>query len=172
MSAVAFGPPAPDGNDGWYKSPLLVTIAADDEEGGSGVEQTLWRLSGGVQRAYGGPFVLTTAGQYDFEFRAIDAAGNAEGFKEVPLKVDPEAPETTAAVTPSSRSAPAGGTTARDRPARGDDDQGSGVASTQYRVDGGAWTTYAGSVVVEQAGTHVVEYLSTDVAGNGPSRRR
>ncbi len=100
VSEVSFDPPAPDGNDGWYKSPVLVTIDAQDEEGGAGVEQTLWRLSGGQQRTYLGPFELTTAGEYDFEYRAIDGAGNAEGFHSVPLKVDPDAPKTTAAVFP------------------------------------------------------------------------
>src|SRR5207249_4139088 len=45
-------------------------------------------------------------------------------------------------------------------------DGGSGVASTQVRVDGGAWQTYSAPVPVQGEGSHTVEYLSSDVAGN------
>jgi hypothetical protein len=41
------------------------------------------------------------------------------------------------------------------------------VASTEYRLDGGAWTAYRGTPVrVDQQGTHQVEFRSTDNAGN------
>ena len=48
-------------------------------------------------------------------------------------------------------------------------DTGSGVASVSYRVDGGAWTTVAGtstSFSVAAQGTAVVSYYATDGAGN------
>ncbi|WP_328852617.1 PxKF domain-containing protein [Micromonospora globbae] len=41
------------------------------------------------------------------------------------------------------------------------------VARTEYRLDDGPWTTYPGSpVVVDQQGSHRVEYRSTDERGN------
>jgi len=61
------------------------------------------------------------------------------------------------------------------------DDEGSGVARTEYRLDGGAWTTAAqggGAASLESAlqvgapadhsndGVHLIEYRSVDVAGN------
>jgi hypothetical protein len=46
-------------------------------------------------------------------------------------------------------------------------DATSGVATTQYSVDGGDWTQWRGAPVsVTGDGDHVVEYRSTDVAGN------
>lgn len=42
---------------------------------------------------------------------------------------------------------------------------GSGVASTEYRIDGGEWQL-GGSVVVDEAGLHRVDYCSEDVYGN------
>lgn len=44
-------------------------------------------------------------------------------------------------------------------------DATSGIAQTEYRVDGGAWERYAGASRITTGGTHVVEYRSTDAAG-------
>jgi hypothetical protein len=120
-----------------------------------------------VQQSYSAPFLLSQEGSHLFEFRAIDAAGNAEGYKGVPIKVDPNAPATTASVFPAQPFGVEGwndgAVTVRLTAADG---QGSGVAATEYRVDGGAWTPYGDGVVVEAAGLHLVEYRSADVAGN------
>ena len=140
-------PGAPTATTGGTRAPSSSRSTRRTSEGGAGVEQTLWRLSGGQQRSYLGAVPLTTAGSNDFEFRAIDGAGNAEGFHSVPLKVDPTAPETTAAVYPvepfGTDGWHDGAVTVR---LAANDDQGSGVTGTEYRVDGGAWTAYpAGS---------------------------
>lgn len=42
----------------------------------------------------------------------------------------------------------------------------SGVASIEYRIDGGAWQAYTNPVPVVAAGVHVVEARATDRAGN------
>ncbi|MFC7725283.1 ThuA domain-containing protein [Nocardioides sp. GCM10028917] len=47
-----------------------------------------------------------------------------------------------------------------------DETGGSGVASTEYRIAGGAWTPYTGAVQVTGEGSRLVEYRSTDEAGN------
>ncbi len=46
------------------------------------------------------------------------------------------------------------------------DGTGSGVASTQYKVDSGDWTTYAGTFPVSGDGPHAVQFYSTDSLGN------
>ena len=43
---------------------------------------------------------------------------------------------------------------------------GSGVASTEYRIAGGAWTPYTAAVSVTGEGSRLIEYRSTDSAGN------
>ncbi|HET9138330.1 chitobiase/beta-hexosaminidase C-terminal domain-containing protein [Actinophytocola sp.] len=45
-------------------------------------------------------------------------------------------------------------------------DAGSGVASVEYHLDGGPWTSYGGPVVVTGLGAHMVHYRATDTAGN------
>ncbi len=46
-----------------------------------------------------------------------------------------------------------------------DDGTGSGCESTNYRIDGGAWTAYSAAFTIT-TGTHIVDYYSTDNAGN------
>ncbi|MCR6487466.1 copper-binding protein [Amycolatopsis sp. OK19-0408] len=45
-------------------------------------------------------------------------------------------------------------------------DAGSGVASVEYQLDGGAWSAYSAPVVVNAVGMHMLHYRATDVAGN------
>jgi arabinogalactan endo-1,4-beta-galactosidase len=45
-------------------------------------------------------------------------------------------------------------------------DDKSGVARTEYKMNGGEWQTYQGSVQVAAEGDNVVQYRSTDNAGN------
>jgi uncharacterized protein len=40
------------------------------------------------------------------------------------------------------------------------------AATTQYRVNGGAWAAYSGPFVITAEGTNLVEFFSTDAAGN------
>ncbi|WP_208868447.1 ThuA domain-containing protein, partial [Microbispora triticiradicis] len=47
-----------------------------------------------------------------------------------------------------------------------DETGGSGVAKTEYALDGGAWTAYTAPVTVSGDGQHEVTYRSTDKAGN------
>jgi beta-glucosidase-like glycosyl hydrolase len=45
-------------------------------------------------------------------------------------------------------------------------DDGVGVARTDYRLDGGAWTTYSGPFQVTGDMTHLLDFYSTDQVGN------
>src|SRR5206468_3047597 len=45
-------------------------------------------------------------------------------------------------------------------------DDRSGVGTIHFLIDGSAWQTYTGPVVVQGEGAHTVEYAATDIAGN------
>src|SRR5439155_10525955 len=45
-------------------------------------------------------------------------------------------------------------------------DDNSGVASTSFRVDGGAWQAYTSPMAISGDGEHTVDFYSTDNAGN------
>lgn len=47
-----------------------------------------------------------------------------------------------------------------------EDNFASGCARTEYRLDGGPVESYIDPVVIEEVGTHILEYRSVDAAGN------
>ena len=172
VTAHAFDPAEPNGGAGWYAGAVGISLDASDEEGGSGVEQVLYRLDGGPVRPYSGEIDFDDDGEHTLEYRAIDCAGNAEAFKSVDFKVDAHAPSTSARLSPGTAFGPDGwydGAVTVTLEAR--DGAGSGAAASEYRLDGGSWTAYTGTITVGQAGSHFVGFRSTDVAGNVETER-
>lgn len=168
VSQHTVAPGAPSGNDGWYREPVSVTLSAADEPGGSDLQRIQYRLNGGVPQDYAGtPVQIAADGAYTFEYRAIDKAGNAEGFKPVPIKVDRSAPSTSVRVEPE---APRTSATWDDRPATvtltARDGAGSGVAATEYHLGDGNWRPYGGTISLDADGRYVLHARSRDVAGN------
>ena len=53
----------------------------------------------------------------------------------------------------------------------GDDGAGSGIAHTDYSLDGGPWTTYSGPISGFSTGNHFVQYDSTDNVGHVESTK-
>ena len=98
-TAAALTPAAPDGDDGWYRSPVEVVLSATDA--GSGVDSTEYRVDGGDWSAYDGPFTIADDGEHAVEYRSTDADGNVEEAKSVSVKVDRTAPDITCAATPN-----------------------------------------------------------------------
>jgi hypothetical protein len=143
-----------------------VTLAATDNAGGSGVARTEYRIDGGAWTAYTAPFAAP-AGSHTIDYRSVDEEDNVETAKSVAVKVDATAPTTTLATTPAAPQGQDGWfTTAPQVTLTGTDNAGgSGLASREYRIDGGAWTAYAAPFAAP-AGSHTIEYRSTDAAGN------
>ncbi|MFB9315816.1 ThuA domain-containing protein [Nocardioides plantarum] len=84
----------------------------------------------------------------------------------------PEEPTDTAAPTTTLTIAAADGQAGwyTTRPsftlAAVDETDGSGIDSTEYRIAGGTWTPYTAAVSVTGEGSRLIEYRSTDKAGN------
>ena len=168
VSQHQVNPAAPGGGGGWYQEPVAVTLSAADETGGSGLQRIQYRVNGGVAQDYAGtPVQLTADGAAQFEYRAIDVAGNAEGFKAVPIKIDRTAPETTVKVEPDATRGP---DEWDDRPAMvtisARDGNGSGVALTEVHFGDGNWQPYAAPINLGTDGRYELHVRSSDVAGN------
>lgn len=159
-------PAEPDGDNGWYTGPVSVALQSGDEAGGSQVETTEYRVDGGAWEQYTEPFTVDTEGNHTVQFRAMDRAGNLETQKSLPVKIDATVPTVEAELAPDLPD----GSQWYDRPAEltldAFDGFGSGIAATEYSIDGGSWQTYDGSIPFEDEGSYEVRYRATDVAGN------
>jgi hypothetical protein len=157
-TASLSGPP---GENGWYTGPVTVTLTATDDR--SGVAKTTYRLDGGAAQDYRDPISVSGEGNHTISYGSEDRATNVERDKTASIRIDSVAPSTD--VTYS-------GTLDGDvfvSPILvhlAATDATSGVANTSYSIDGGAWTNYTLPFLVDNDGTHSVQYYSEDVAGN------
>lgn len=82
------------GNNDWYTSDVKVTLQANDETSGSGINKIEYSLDNGQSvQAYTQPFTVSQEGITKIKFRSIDNAGNEEDPKEAEIKVDKTPPE-------------------------------------------------------------------------------
>lgn len=106
---------------------------------------------------YASPFTLSGEGRHDLEYRSADRLGNAIAANASRI-VDDTPPTTTLASDPAPLSVDA---TFRLSAT----DAGSGVASIEYRIDGGEWRPYGGPFSLP-IGAHTIGYRATDRLGN------
>ncbi|MFC5729466.1 MULTISPECIES: alpha-L-arabinofuranosidase C-terminal domain-containing protein [Nocardioides] len=147
---------AGQGVRGWYRDPATVHVeAADDRR----VDHLEWSLDGGAWRQVeGGSADIDVSGDgtHELSVRAVDAAGNVGEARPLTIGVDAAAPVTKAVLDADARTVTL---TAADSGA------GIGDGGTEYRRDGGVWTSYGDPIAVGEESA-VVEFRSTDVFGN------
>ena len=143
-----------DGSDGWHVTNPTLTLAT---EAGATTE---YKLGDGAYQPYTAPVMLDASATVSY--RSKDAAGNVEEAKTVTVKVDKAAPVTTASSTPAPGAD--GWISGAAKVTLAATDAGSGVASTQYAIDGGDWVTYTAPFDAP-FGEHTLRVRSTDNAG-------
>jgi GH35 family endo-1,4-beta-xylanase len=158
-TTAAVDPSAPDGLNGWYVTAPKITLTGT---AGAGVLVTQYAVDAGDWQLYVDPFSIVADGMHTIRYATTDLEGNVEPTQSLALKVDLTAPLTTATLTPT----PIGAWYSPRTVALDAQDGASGVASTEYRLDGGAWTPYAGPFFVATYGPHTLDFRSTDAAGN------
>ncbi|WP_416829060.1 OmpL47-type beta-barrel domain-containing protein [Ectobacillus polymachus] len=152
------------GENQYNTKDVTVTFTASDDNG-SGVAKTEYQVDGGEWTLVNGPVTISDEGKHTLAYRSVDKAGNTEEAKTLPIWIDKQAPVTNAVVD---------GVSGENQYNTKDvtvtftasDDNGSGVAKTEYQVDGGEWTLVNGSVTISDEGKHSLAYRSVDKAGN------
>ena len=155
----------PNGANGWTRGPSTITVNAADD---SGVAPTIEVDNGAGWAAYTAPIAVTAQGTTTVGYRATDATATSSARKDIVVKLDSEAPATIGTTEVSADPATLDEATVTFEAT----DATSGVAATRYRIDGGSWAAADEPVVIAGFGTHVVEYYSTDVAGNTEAVQR
>ncbi|MDX1812807.1 MAG: hypothetical protein R3240_12700, partial [Gammaproteobacteria bacterium] len=93
-------PMYPDGKNGWYVSPVMITLSVSDPD--MDVVATNYRINNGEWQKYTSPFVVTNESSDNIvEFYSQDAAGNIEPVKNVHFKIDKTAPTMSCSAQPS-----------------------------------------------------------------------
>ena len=151
----------------WQNAAVTVTLSVT--ETGSGVASTVYRVDGGsfqsgTSISVPAPADHSNDGVHAIEYRSTDNAGNVELLRSATVRIDTTLPTTT-------DDAPAGWRSSDVTVTLSPSDALSGIASTEYRVDGGVFQNGTSVLVPAPAdhsndGAHLVEYRSTDNAGN------
>lgn len=141
----------------WHRSTFMLVLTPGADA--SGVTKTEYRIDGGSWTS-GDTLTIANDGVHTVTYRSTDAAGNVEADRSCQVKIDGTAP-----VTQQSGADGAWHKTPVTV-AFSADDGASGVARTEYRVDGAASWTSGDSVVVSKHGVHTVAYRSADRADN------
>ena len=82
------------GQNNWYTTDTTVTLAATDNEGGSGVAKTEYSLDNGTTwSVYTQPITITQEGITNVQYRSQDKIGNQETIQAKEVKIDKTAPE-------------------------------------------------------------------------------
>ncbi|MFF8653332.1 OmpL47-type beta-barrel domain-containing protein [Streptomyces huasconensis] len=156
-------------DQGQYVAMATVTVTASDT--GSGVNRIEYAIGdGGAWKAYTAPVMVHETGTHKVRYRAADRAGNQAAEKSVEFTVvappaeDRTPPETSAKVEGEKDSD--GAYLGRAKVTVTASDAGSGVARTEYSLDGGPYLAYEAPVVVDRVGRHSVAYRASDKAGN------
>ncbi|WP_063737254.1 OmpL47-type beta-barrel domain-containing protein [Streptomyces sp. RTd22] len=162
------------GPGGVYYDTATVTVTASDT--GSGVNTIEYALDDGDFAKYTAPVAVTAHGAHTVRYRATDRAGNTSEAKSVTFSVV-AAPSTD--TTPPETTAKAEGTKNSDGNYLGSakvtitaTDADSGVAKTEYSLDGGPYLAYTTPVVVDRVGRHTVAHRATDKAGNTSAAKK
>ncbi|WP_165822350.1 OmpL47-type beta-barrel domain-containing protein [Paenibacillus montanisoli] len=154
---------------GTYPTDVTVSLAASDIT--SGIAMTEYRINSGVWSDYSAPMLFTEDGAYTIEYRSTDAAGNAESIKTVHFfisksQLDNTAPNTTVSLHPVTPDGGSGWYRSDVSVLFSGTDDMSGIAVTEYSINGGSWFAYHGALTIPSDGTYIMEYRSKDIAGN------
>jgi hypothetical protein len=148
------------GDGGWFRSDVLVAVSAVDNRDDAPVVEA---GEGGTWQAYVAPVAVSGDGKHELSYRASDAAGNSSGTRTLPVWIDQTAPQTLLAATRGAGVAGADSATLSFTAT----DAFSGVTGTVYRIDGGDWASVGSAAITVQGfGEHMVDFASTDAAGN------
>jgi hypothetical protein len=150
----------------YVTSATMFALSATDDL--SGVAKTEYRIDNGSWIAYA-PFTLASEGSHVIGYRSVDRRNNTETEKKLTVIVDNTPPVSTLSI--GSVKCNSGGSISVTKTTKFTitaTDASSGVRLSEYRIDGGSWTTYGGAFALAgySTGAHTISYRSTDNVGN------
>ena|GEM_PF-1907793 len=157
VTTATLSPPAPNGTNGWYTGPVMVTLSATDYplSDPSGVQSTSYSVDGGPPQTYSAPFTLSSDGTHTVSFSSTDNRNNAETPQSIQIKIDQTKPSLSLPADITEEATGPGGAAVSYSSSASD--LTSGVASSGCTPASGSTFTL---------GTTAVNCSATDNAGN------
>ncbi|MBI2338651.1 peptidoglycan DD-metalloendopeptidase family protein [Candidatus Daviesbacteria bacterium] len=90
------------GQDNWFRSDVRVNLDARDNEGGSGVDYTMYKVDDGDWQQYLTPVNFAGEGRYKIEFYSADLDENLEDIQSIEFDIDKTAPDAAIDANPKS----------------------------------------------------------------------
>lgn len=87
------------GENNWYRSDVTLSLSAQDDQGGLGVDYTLLDTVGGDWDVYSSPIIATNEGHFKYDSYSVDKAGNIEDKKTIEFDIDKTPPVITSTAT-------------------------------------------------------------------------
>ncbi|GEM_PF-2181574 len=81
------------GKQNWFRSDIAVSLNAQDNNGGLGVDYTLYKTVDNDWQQYTTPLSFTQEGHYKIDYYSVDKDGNIEGVKSTEFDIDKTPPE-------------------------------------------------------------------------------
>lgn len=82
-----------EGENKWFRSDVLMTFSAADNNEGLGVDYTLFRVNDEDWQQYLSPITFSQEGSYRIEFYSVDMDENIEELRTIEFNIDKKAPE-------------------------------------------------------------------------------
>lgn len=82
-----------NGQPSWFRSDVQLTLDAQDNEDGLGVDYTLYRINEDKMQIYKTPLNFSDEGHYKVEFYSADQDDNIENVKSIEFNIDKTPPE-------------------------------------------------------------------------------
>ncbi len=157
------------GNNGWYVSPVVITLAAADNDGGSGVWYTEYSFDNEYWRLYGSPFTVVDEVSTIY-YRSVDNAGNVEETKYLTAKSDTLPPLFNICTPEPYAVLPVGTVMIFDAE---DDLSGVQEGSLSAQLESDMFTAaVSGSSTLTKAGVYTLTVSAADEAGNTATETR
>lgn len=84
------------GEEAWYRSDVAISLKADDNDGGLGVEYTAYRVNDEDWQPYAKTLHFTDEGDYTLKYYSADKEGNIETIKTLSFNIDKTLPSVSA----------------------------------------------------------------------------
>lgn len=153
------------GQDNWYRSSVSVELNGEDNEGGLGVQKTIYTVNGDEWLDYAEPLLFEDESEHKITYQSIDKAGNVEDQKSTTFIIDKTAPVTSVGLFGTEGNN--GWYTSDVLLSLSGQDEKSGVQKIEYSLDGGVtYIEYTAPVLFSDEGSRDVLYRSVDKSGN------